>query len=66
MNTSGAYEFNKPKWIPWIIRQKVLRVKLRARAETNESLSHRPMRYGLMEGWSECTVHISLYVPLTV
>lgn len=44
---------NKPKkWIQWVIRQEVLKMKLKAGVKTKEFLSHRCTRDGLTERWS--------------
>ena len=49
---SGGYKANEPKGIQWVIRQDVLRMKLKAGVETKEFLSHRPVGDVLTERWS--------------
>ncbi|KAB0392526.1 hypothetical protein E2I00_000066 [Balaenoptera physalus] len=49
-NVNGGYTVNKPKkWIRWVIRQEVLRMKLKAGVETKEFLNRRRTRDGLTE-----------------
>lgn len=52
-NVNAGYMVNKPKkWIQWVIRQEVLKMKLNAGVKTKEFLSHTCMRDGLTERWS--------------